>query len=449
MATVSNLVVELSADNRGLNRGLKNADKQVGRFASNAVKSVAAIGAALTAGLAAAATAAAFEFNKVSKEIDNVAKTALLLNVGVNELQQLQFVANKAGVTTQNLNLGLQRMTRRLGEAARGGGEAKGALEALGVDIDKIAKLSADEQFNTIAKALAGVTDESKQLSLAFKFFDSEGAKIINAIRLGVDDLGADFEELGLGITDSQTKAVQEVSDQFTLLGTITKSIKQNIVANLSGPMQVLLDLTTKWVKSFGGAKSVANVITVSFLKFVKGVGDGIFFLLDLFNRLAFTVKSVALLISETLQAVTFGTISESFRAASLDIIKSIDEIGKRGIELDVKKLSFGQTLDELIEGANALPTTNAEAAKGTGTIDVTGLTQAIANQTGAIQEQTKATKDRIFRVTGSAGATSFTDRPQQTKQVVELEFKGNEIRQLIKAEVREEVQTATRFDRN
>lgn len=482
MATVSNLVVKLTTDNKKLKAGLNKANNNISKFATSAIKSAAKIGAALTAGLIGASTVAAFQIKKITKEIDSLAKTAILLNVGVNELQQLQFIAQKAGVTTQNLNLGLQRMTRRLGEAARGGGEAKGALEALGINIDRIAKLSADQQFRAIAKALAKVTDESKQLSLAFKFFDSEGAKIVNAIRLGVDGLGKDFEELGLGISTSQTKAVQDVSDQFLLLTTISESIKQNFVANIAGPLKQILDLTIEWVKSFGGAKAIANDLTVRFLNFVDTVGSGFFFLQDLFNKIRFTIEVIAQTITRVIGKVksefqdlvgalkNFDPLNPgafigevAFNVANVSPIQTEEvqrsiiaadrafaDIAQSGVEIGQNQDKFNSVLKELIDKAKQLPIDSKTAGPGTITSDILQSQVEAAQLAGGTAIKRTSAKDRVFKTRDEFGNVSFSGtQPSTNKTIVELRLVGDEAKRLIRAEVREEVEAATRFDRN
>lgn len=482
MATVSNLVVKLTADNSKLTKGLKKANSSIGKFATNAIKSAAKIGAAITAGLVGAATAAAFEINKVSKEIDSLAKTALLLNVGVNELQRLQFAAEKAGVTSTNLNLGLQRMTRRLGEAARGGGEAKGALEALGLNIENISKLTADQQFLAIAAALKKVKNESEQLSLAFKFFDSEGAKIVNAIRLGVEDLGKEFDDLNLGITDQEASSVENMRDRMTELSTIIKSIKQATVAFLAPAITEGLIALREYVKAAGGAREITKQLALRIVDFGEAGVSAFYNISSIADRLAFTFATISNSIGDIIKKVKGGLsgIGAAFQDKNFlnpaDIgrflseaafnVKNVNESLQFDTNAQQRQTQYAQQMEQITASQLAR---DQEQARVMGFLTKTrenllkvetDITKARKQQAAiGFSQATEAAKEgkstsgnvgkKLFKTKDEFGNISFTDRqPAPSKSVVELRVVGDEAKRFIRAEVREEVEAATRFDK-
>lgn len=104
------------------------------------------------------------------------------LGISTEAAQGFGFAAAKAGIQSDALNLAVQRMTRRIGEAAKGGGEAKKEIAALGFDIDALVRMRPEEQFLKVADALEGVRGKSERLASAFKFFDSEGARPVLAL---------------------------------------------------------------------------------------------------------------------------------------------------------------------------------------------------------------------------------------------------------------------------
>jgi len=108
---------------------------------------------ALTA-LSASAVAA---FNSFLNRSDEVAKLSTRLGISTEALSELKHVADLGGVSFQTLTLGFQRMTRRISEAAKGTGEAKGAIEELGLSAQTLNKLAPDQQFEVLADAIAEV----------------------------------------------------------------------------------------------------------------------------------------------------------------------------------------------------------------------------------------------------------------------------------------------------
>ena len=78
--------------------------------------------------------------------VDELGKVSDKLGISTERLAGLQHAAELTGNSTRNLNLGLQRMVRRVAEAAEGTGEAQNALAELGLDAKELAQLSPDHQ---------------------------------------------------------------------------------------------------------------------------------------------------------------------------------------------------------------------------------------------------------------------------------------------------------------
>ena len=110
-----------------LNKSLSFA----GKSAATVSKGILGIGAAATA---AAGAVALFTKSNVNA-LDTLGKTASKLGVNVEFLQQMRFAAEQTGIETRTLDMGLQRFIRRVAEAAKGTGEAKAALQQLGIDV--------------------------------------------------------------------------------------------------------------------------------------------------------------------------------------------------------------------------------------------------------------------------------------------------------------------------
>ena len=66
---------------------------------------------------------------------DATAKTADKVGLATDALQELHFAAERAGVGQNNLDMAMQRFSRRVGEAAEGGGELKGVLDQYNIAV--------------------------------------------------------------------------------------------------------------------------------------------------------------------------------------------------------------------------------------------------------------------------------------------------------------------------
>ena len=144
--------------------------------------------------------------SSTNKLADDIGKVADKLGVTTDFLQRMQFAAQQTGIETNTLNMGLQRFTRRVAEARNGTGEAKAALEQLGIalnDSEGNAR-SIENVLADVSDGLANTADSGEKVRLGFKFFDSEALGLITTLGNGSDAL----KEL----TDAATGVIPEDS---------------------------------------------------------------------------------------------------------------------------------------------------------------------------------------------------------------------------------------------
>src|SRR5699024_4130241 len=79
------------------------------------------------------------------------AKLARQLDSTIGGLRGLQLAANDAGVETGVINSAMERFSARLGEAIRGTGQAREALDRLGLSAAELAGTDVDERVALIA----------------------------------------------------------------------------------------------------------------------------------------------------------------------------------------------------------------------------------------------------------------------------------------------------------
>ena len=112
---------------------------------------------------------------------DQVGKVSARLGVGSADLQKFQFAALKSGVDVRTFNMALQRFTRRTAEAFHGTGEAKDAIAEMGLtlqDSEGNLRSTSDLLLETSTILSSNLIPQADKVRLAFKLFDSEGAKI-------------------------------------------------------------------------------------------------------------------------------------------------------------------------------------------------------------------------------------------------------------------------------
>jgi len=236
-ATVGELVVNLVARTGQFSRGLKTSGRQVDTWSKGietAGKRVAAWGAGML-GVASVGGLAALVKREL-EALDATNKLSDRLGISTEKIGGLQYAAEMSGVAVNTLNMALQRMTRRVAEAAQGGGEAQAAIKELGLDAERLGSMVPDQMFYAIADALQKVQSQSDRVRLAFKLFDSEGVALLQMLKGGSQELAnfqSEAEKLGRAfgkdVHDGATKAVDAITRlKAAVSGQMTKGVAES-----------------------------------------------------------------------------------------------------------------------------------------------------------------------------------------------------------------------------
>jgi len=249
--------------------------------AANGLKAIAGSVFSLRTALVGVAGAAGFGLLVRSSlnATDSLAKTAAKIGTTTEALGALRYAADLTGVATQTMDMALQRFTRRTAEAAKGTGEAKGAIKELGINAKELNRMPLDQRMIVLADAFQNVSSESDRLRLAFKLFDSEGAALVNTLSQGSDGLKAMLGEaklLGLTMSSTAAKGVEDTVDSLTKLRSLAKGVKDQFVAALAPAIQAVTEKITKFfqeiAKDEGGVEKWAQSLARGFLQSIANI---------------------------------------------------------------------------------------------------------------------------------------------------------------------------------
>ncbi len=267
---VATVGVSVVARTKNFRKGMKRAQGSLKRFRASVVatiKKTAKFGAVL-AGVAAGA--GAVWVKRTMDSIDATAKWSDKLGIATEQLIAFQHAAKLSGVNVNTFNMGLQRMTRRMAEAAMDTGEAKAALLELGLNARELAAKGPGSSLMAIADAMARVKNQSDRVRLSFKLFDSEGVALVNVLRLGSKGLRAmEKEARELGITFNRIDAAQVEAANNALVR--MRAAFQGIANTVTIKLAPFIEAIAKKVTDF--AKWMRANIATFLERAVKGLG--------------------------------------------------------------------------------------------------------------------------------------------------------------------------------
>jgi len=325
VASVANIAVSVTARTGKFRKNMRGAQRTVKSF-SRGVRRMA-IGLAAAAGVGGLGLFIKRQFAAV----DAIAKTSAKLGIATDKLAGLHHAAEITGIAVRTFDMGIQRMTRRVAEAAIGTGEAKDAIKQLGLDAVRIGRLSPDEIFLEIADAMSKVTSQGERVRLAFKLFDSEGVALLQTIQLGrkgLEDMQKEADKLGLTFGQFAARKVEAANDAMKRLQSVLIGVGRAITIHLAPFVE---SLAMQLVNASLAGEGLAKSMTASFKSMVIGIGTAIDWLHRLEGELINVANAIRVQLVSSLGGLVLGKI---FKGTFAAIHEEIAEGAKRSAEL-------------------------------------------------------------------------------------------------------------------
>lgn len=424
------LGANISSFESDMGRAARVAKKESDRIKKQvdvAMKAVAAASVAAAAGLGAL-------IKKTADTGDSIQKLGLRLGASTEFLSQMRFTTEQTGVQFNTFSTGLQRMTRRLAEAAATGkGEAVPALEALGVSIESIQNLAPEDQFKLLADAMEGVESQGEKVRIAMKLFDTEGVALIQTMQGGsaaINELNSQADRLGQTISQEAADSAALLNDRLNILQTRFTGMAQQIGLGVIPVVSEMVDQFNSTELTDGATK--VDAINSALIRLYSGalfVGDAFEFLGTSLGKFAAdaikgfeVVGSSFDVFSKRVQRgglIIAGVFSDTAEKAQAELGREITRLEEQTAELfdafansglgedigkDAERI-FGETLKR-IDKLN-------KAAKTSGKEIKNGIEKPLDNASDSANEfngSVKLTAEQLQKIAETEAAQALTD---------------------------------------
>ena len=272
-ALIGALRVSLSADTAAFAKGMTAAERKAKQSASVIQKSftgikTAAAGMLVGLNLAAftAITARALDYASSLGEVSQQ------LGVTTKDLQTLRYAASQMGVSQEELDKSLGKLTVTLGQVAAGAKAPTAALKAIGIEAKDVANVSTGEAFRMIADGLQLITNRSERAAVEVALFGRTGAKLDTMLAGGsgaLNGLADAAEKLGIVMSDEQIQSADDTADK---LAAVKMVLEANIASAVANNASAILSLVNALAQIVTWAGKAANAWTR--WKATQGIAD-------------------------------------------------------------------------------------------------------------------------------------------------------------------------------
>lgn len=287
-------------------------------------RSLKAVSVAAVATVAAAATAIAGVTAKGLENVDMLAKAAGRLDLGVAQYQALNHAAAKADVSVGDLESAFGKMRREIGELDP-------VFAELGLNMEDLLRMDANQQFSAIAEALNQIENPTLRAAKAQEIFGRSAQKLQNLLRDGGAAIAINeklYQDLGIALSETDAVMVEMANDSMADL----KQIGDGVANTFAVQFAPAITAVTEALIGAGSGGGLGNAVENVSRFIVDGLVTAIAVAADAWHNLKTFVKAgeVGLLAFAKVQSTVFtglvkGTASliETVVNAVLDGINS------------------------------------------------------------------------------------------------------------------------------
>jgi hypothetical protein len=206
-----------------LSREMEAANARLAGFARRVrVAAAAAVAAATAAGVAMVRSGL--------QTVDAQAKLAQSLGTTVASIQTLERAGELAGVSMSGIEQATKDLTRRLSQAAAGGGPAAQALERLGLSAADLLALPLDERVGAINAAIDDFVPAAERAAVAGQLFGEEGSIAMSRIDTAtLRQATEDVRAFGVVVSEQDADQIERTNDAISRLGLIWRGLSNQL----------------------------------------------------------------------------------------------------------------------------------------------------------------------------------------------------------------------------
>lgn len=212
------------------------------------------------------------------------------LGTTTDELQKFQYAAGQSGASVEEANTAFRFLNRHIGDAATGGAEAAKTFASLGIsvrDVDGKTRPALDV-LGDLAEKFSQTDDAAKQTALAVKIFGRGGVAMVPILkdgRKGLEDMGAEFEELGGGMSKEFAEQAEETGKALKRLRVSGTGVKSMLAQMFLPLVESAAKALSRWAKVLIDLNRRTNVFRAALILLTAaGIFSGLKRLFSLFE---------------------------------------------------------------------------------------------------------------------------------------------------------------------
>jgi hypothetical protein len=256
-SVIGALRVNLGLDSAKFEKGAKRAKNPLDQM-KRQFMAFAAVASAAGAAISAFAL-------KAGQDIDAAAKSARRIGASVAGYRALEMAADDAGVTLSSLANDVQTMNREIAKNSKG---AQEALRSLGITVEELGTLDADQKIALIADRVKALGLDSGQTSALLQRLGVRNREMALLVMGGGEALRQariDVQEFGLAISDIDAARIEAANDEIAGLADITAYLGDRVALMVVPALGNMAKALTDSLREGGLLRQVIDTVLAGF----------------------------------------------------------------------------------------------------------------------------------------------------------------------------------------
>lgn len=182
---------------------------------------------------------------------DAMATAAEIAGVGAEQFQLMNYVAEQANVSTEDLSKSFLFLNKNIAAGRSGGKKQIEMFEAMGISVGELKSLSPEQVMKRLADSFEKIENPSLRSAAAMAFFGKAGASLLPALKGGskaMEEGEQKAKRLGLALSDLDTDVVKDFGDNVGTLMKALEGVRNAIAVKVIPIIDPLVTRLTEWI---------------------------------------------------------------------------------------------------------------------------------------------------------------------------------------------------------
>jgi len=202
------------------------------------------------------------------KAADDILNTSAALGISTKSLQEYRYAGIMAGLTTEEMDVALTKLTVNLGKDSAATEEA---LAKIGLTAEQLKAAGPEKVLEKLSEGFQNIKDPTKKAAVVTALFGKSSVRMVNALSGGpkaIKKMREEADKIGYSMGGEALDNAGKFDDALDKLGATAQGLGNRLSSNTIPNMNSLVDSISNGIAPGGQFENIIN----SFMKIINSI---------------------------------------------------------------------------------------------------------------------------------------------------------------------------------